>query len=398
MEHEISGPGPLLGADGRLREPGWSDSLVLDYDRKAIASPRWRIKEWDYYCILAGDEGIALTVADNGYMGLASATVFDFSLPWETTDSIMTAFPMGSWGLPPSSRSGVTEAKAPGATLRFEASGVERRLLFSWPTFGSKAAPPPPRVSCCAPLPPEDITAARAASATKGAPVKVGLEGEILLREARGPGGESASLVIATPFRKPAKAFYYNQKINCQSAEGRYRFGGVEHRLGPLSPSGKAAFGVLDWGRGVWPWSNAWLWGSASGFAARVTVGGANRAETEAGDKRFGFNIGYGFGDTSAASENMVFYEGRAHKIGRLKIELDEKDFMKSWRAVSEDGRFDMKLTPRLDRAASTDLGVLASIQHQVFGSWSGYAILNDGRRIEVSDLQGFCEKVINRW
>jgi hypothetical protein len=378
-----------LGADGKLREPGWSDSLVLDYDRKAIASPRWRIKEWDYYCILAGDEGLALTVADNGYMGLVSATVFDFSIPWETTDTIMTAFPMGSWGLPSSSRSGVTEAKAPGISMRFEASGGERRLLFSWPTFGTKAAPPPPRVSCCAPLTPEDLAAARAASPTKGEPVKVGLEGEILLREPRRPGSagaDPASLVIATPFKKPKKAFYYNQKINCLSAEGAVRFGGIEHRLG--ASSGHPAFGVLDWGRGVWPWSNAWLWGSASGLARRGADGGES----------FGFNIGYGFGDTSAASENMVFYGGEAHKIGRLRIELNERDFMKSWRAVSEDGRFDMTLEPILDRAATTDLGLLASIQHQVFGDWKGYAILDDGSRVEVEGLRGFCEKVVNRW
>jgi Protein of unknown function (DUF2804) len=60
MEHRISGHGPLLDGDGKLREPGWSDSLVLDYDRSAIRSPAWRIKEWDYYCVLARDFGIAL--------------------------------------------------------------------------------------------------------------------------------------------------------------------------------------------------------------------------------------------------------------------------------------------------------------------------------------------------
>jgi hypothetical protein len=51
-----------------------------------------------------------------------------------------------------------------------------------------------------------------------------------------------------------------------------------------------------------------------------------------------------------------------------------------------------------LDRASTTDVGVLASIQHQVFGSWKGYAILDNGSRIEVEGLRGFCEKVVNRW
>jgi hypothetical protein len=341
----------------------------LEYDRKAIRAPAWRIKEWDYYLILAGDEGLALTIADNGYMGFVSATVFDFSIPRQTTDTIMTAFPMGNWGLPPSSHEGLTEAKAPGATMRFEASGGERRLLFSWPTFGAK--------------------------------VPVGLEGELLLRETPGPaGGDGASMVIATPFRRPKTAFYYNQKINCQSVEGAFRFGGSERRFEPSPSSTGAAFAVLDWGRGVWPWSNAWLWGSASGYAARRAKGSALRSEKGVARRvaPFGFNLGYGFGDTSAASENMVFYEGLAHKIGRLRIELDEKDFMRPWRAVSEDGRFDMTLEPILDRASKSDLGIVTSIQHQVFGDWKGYAILDDGSRVEVEGLRGFCEKVVNRW
>jgi hypothetical protein len=349
MEHRISGPGPLLDANGRLREPGWSDSLVLGYDRRAVRSPAWRIKEWDYYCVLARDYGISLTVADNGYMGLLSATVFDFGSARETSDSVMTAFPMGRWSLPSTSAAGLTEVSAGGASMSFVAAEGSRQLAFSWPGFGARA----------------------------------GLQGEICLREEPG----RASMAIATPFRRPKRGFYYNQKVNCQSARGGFRFDGREYPLDPSLPGG--AFGVLDWGRGVWPWSNSWLWGSASGLARRED---SDRLDS------FGFNIGYGFGDTSAASENMVFFAGAAHKIGRLTISLDEGDFLKPWRAVSEDGRLDLTLDPILDRASKTDLGLLASIQHQVFGSWRGYAILDDGSRVDIEGLRGFCEKVVNRW
>jgi hypothetical protein len=339
MEHRISGPGPLLDDRGYLREPGWSDHLALSYDRSAIRAPALRIKEWDYYLILTRGFGLALTLADNGYMGLVSATVLDFEVPAETTKTAMTAFPMGRWALPPSSASGVSAVRECGADFSFEAAGASRRLRFSWPGFPS-----------------------------------AGLEGDLVLREA--PGG--ASMVIATPFRRPKRGFYYNQKINCQSAEGGFRALGREFAFAPGE-----AFAVLDWGRGVWPWSNSWLWGSASGMAS---------------GKGFGFNIGYGFGDTGAASENMVFRDGRAHKIGRLRIDFDAKDLMRPWRAVSEDGRLDMTLKPLLDRASSADFGLIASIQHQVFGSWAGYAILDDGSQVEFAELRGFCEKVVNRW
>jgi hypothetical protein len=135
--------------------------------------------------------------------------------------------------------------------------------------------------------------------------------------------------------------------------------------------------------------------GSASGLILDQPLGSASGLT---GGSSFGFNIGHGFGDTSAAGENMIFYEGRAHKIGRLAIELDHRDFVKPWRAVSEDGRFDMTLSPLLDRASTSNFGVLASIQHQVFGDWSGRAVLDDGREIRVEALRGFCEKVVNRW
>jgi len=137
MEHKISGPGPLLDADGRLSEPGWSDSLALAYDRGAIRAPAWRIKEWDYYCVLARGFGIALTVSDNGYMGFVSATVFDFDARVETSGTVMPLFPMGRYRMPPSSAEGLVEVDQKGARMRFEARSGERKLAFSWPAFGA---------------------------------------------------------------------------------------------------------------------------------------------------------------------------------------------------------------------------------------------------------------------
>ena len=67
------------------------------------------------------------------------------------------------------------------------------------------------------------------------------------------------------------------------------------------------SFGGLDWGRGVWTYQNTWYWSSASG---------------EIDGHRFGFNLGYGFGDTTAASENMLFYDGIGHKIDRVEFQI----------------------------------------------------------------------------
>ena len=49
----------------------------------------------------------------------------------------------------------------------------------------------------------------------------------------------------------------------------------------------KDTFAILDWGRGVWTYKNTWYWSSATGEIDGVP---------------FGFNLGYGFGDTSKAT------------------------------------------------------------------------------------------------
>ena len=57
-----------------------------------------------------------------------------------------------------------------------------------------------------------------------------------------------------------------------------------------------------------------------------------------------------------------------------------------------------MKFEPIIDRAAKFDVGVLRSIQHQVFGRFTGTVGLDDGTSVEVRDLLGFAEEVRNRW
>ena len=163
-------------------------------------------------------------------------------------------------------------------------------------------------------------------------------------------------------------------------AEGSFTYGGRTYTFDPAE-----SFAVLDWGRGVWTYHNTWYWGSAS-----YQVGGVP----------FGWNIGYGFGDTSAATENMLFYDGKAHKLGNVQFHIPggEKDFMSPWRFSSDDGRFEMDFVPVLDRKSCTDVKIIKSDQHQVFGRFTGRAVLDGGKVVEVKDFPGFAEKVENKW
>ena len=190
------------------------------------------------------------------------------------------------------------------------------------------------------------------------------------------------SMVICTPFQKPGH-FYFNQKINCLRASGKVTVGESEYMLDPSD-----SFGVLDWGRGVWTYHNTWYWASASGLVDGVT---------------FGFNLGYGFGDTSAATENMLFYDGKAHKLSRVRFKIPgrrrRRRYMEQWEFTSDDGRFEMRFDPILDRSAcSSAAGLIKSDQHQIFGKFTGLALLDDGTEIFVKDFLGFAEEVENKW
>ena len=108
------------------------------------------------------------------------------------------------------------------------------------------------------------------------------------------------------------------------------------------------------------------------------------------------------FGDTSAASENVLFYNGRIHKLSQVTFNIPRKDgrddFMSPWTFTSDDGRFEMAFQPVMDRSAKVDLKVICSDQHQVFGRFSGTAVLDDGTKLEITNLMGFAEKVRNKW
>jgi len=186
------------------------------------------------------------------------------------------------------------------------------------------------------------------------------------------------SMAIATPFPESKHAFYYNQKVNCLPAEGELSLGEQKFLFQP-----KNSFGVLDWGRGVWTYTNTWYWGSASGIVE---------------NESFGFNIGYGFGDTSRATENMFFYKGKAHKLEEVEFHIPPDNYLKPWTFTSNDFRFEMTFQPIIDRHSNTNLLILQSNQHQVFGYFSGKAILENGQEIRVRDLLGFAEKAYNRW
>ena len=125
--HEMS-PGKLLNEFGNLREPGFAFSLNQEYSRKDIKAPRWRIKEWDYYYF--GDEnyGLAVTLDDNGYMGLASASILNFKEKNFINKAYMYWFCLGKVGMPSTSATGSVSKKGTNYSVEMINNNGERRI------------------------------------------------------------------------------------------------------------------------------------------------------------------------------------------------------------------------------------------------------------------------------
>ncbi|ACV23250.1 Protein of uncharacterised function (DUF2804) [Slackia heliotrinireducens] len=351
-ETRIVEPGPLLDDEGKLAVAGYATQPLLRYDRSKVAANPLRLKEWDYYLVYDADFALALTIADLGYVGMVSASVVDLRNATFVTTSELAVLPLGRMRLPHSSDRGVTAFSNNRVTMGFTVADGLRHLSVEFERFNGD----------------ETLTA------------------EMVLDKE-----PADSMNIATPWEGRPKAFYYNRKIPAMRVMGGFNLGPIDHTFEPTT-----AHGLLDWGRGVWTYDNMWYWSAAQG---------------KLDGHVFGMNLGYGFGDTSAASENMVFVDGIAHKLGRVDFGIPKKpcwdtarmvgdayDLMKPWRFTDDEGRLDLVFTPILDRCDLMDFKAVVTDQHQVFGRFDGTVVLDDGSVFDVRQLIGFAEAVHNKY
>ena len=344
MQTELTNSGPLLAADGRLAQVGWSRRPLLDANlenaRFYALRPlqRFRVKRWDYYAIFTPRRFFSATIADLGY----AANVFVYSLDFEGgglhEEGVVIPLARGV-RLPRGSEAGETAFVNDKVSLRFAAAPDARHVSVEWPSFHDGR----------------------------------GIRADIRLTVP--PGHESINIVIPIGARR----FYYNTKINCLPASGRVQYGDWVEELRP-----DTCLGALDWGRGVWEYSSFWNWASASGFLPD--------------GRTIGLNFGRGFGDLSRATENAVILDGHVHKLGDVSFDYHSGEYMQPWRFTDDAGRLDLTFTPFHDRVARTNLAVIRSEVHQMFGRYNGWAVRDNGQSVAIHDLIGFAEEHQARW
>jgi hypothetical protein len=338
MQREITEQQPLLDRRGALVRPGYATRMMFEYDPRRIHARPFALKEWDFYQICAGEYILQLTYGHVSYVANFAATLFSVNTGQTLAVSRMRPLPLRSLRMPKSPEdAGVLHAQGKDYEVRFEMDAARRHLVFR-------------------------------------AHDKIAGDADIDIELHKDPDNDK--LVIATPFPKPNQ-FYLNCKENFFGVRGHARLGDLRVDMGAEDTA------VMDWGRGVWPFSQEWFWGNGAAF-----VDG----------NRFGFNLGWGFGDLSHATENMFFWNGRAVKLGALRVDRDPKDYMAPWRFCDEAERFDLTMTPVFDHFTRTKIAFIQTQCHQVHGRWSGRVTLPDGERKEISNVPAFCEHAENRW
>jgi hypothetical protein len=186
----------------------------------------------------------------------------------------------------------------------------------------------------------------------------------------RPAGHESMGVVIPWGVRR----FQYTVKDNTLPAAGSLTVDGVQRDL----PEGRS-WAVLDHGRGKWPYRTTWNWGSGSGTADGHTVG-----------LQFGGKWTAGTGMT----ENALCIDGRVTKLSQ-ELEWAYGPWLDPW-TVRGDG-VDVVFTPRHERKARTNAGVIFTEVHQCFGTWSG-TVKAEGAEYRVDGIGGFAEEAHMRW
>ena len=339
-EREITEPVLLAQADGRTLNPdarGWSRHLLQTANQRG----QWgRKKRWDYWSIQAGDLVISGVVANLDFFGTSDIWWIDLA----------------------TKEQGGRGCGAPGGT-GFDLPDLAGSERF----FISK----------------KNYTCEMYDDAQGNTTLNIdwteesGAVGELRAVIQMPANHETLNVVI--PWSE--EVFQFTSKHQARPARGTMRVGDRHWIIG----EGDNAWGVIDIGRGRWPYDTRWNWGGGAGRSASGDV--------------IGLQIGGKWTEGTGATENGIFVNGRLSKIGReLTWTYDWDNAMGVWHVQDPEGQIDAVLTPRYDKRSKIDVKLMMRETHQVFGTWDGFVVDDEGIRYDFVQLQGFAEESRARW
>lgn len=337
---------PLLAPDGTLLAKGWARHNVFDYNRDYVKTGIMSRKEWDFYQISDGKYMLQLSFANITIGGYVAAKLVNLENGEVISDTTQFFLNGKNKYIPPAKGDVPNRFKDKIGKAEFDFNTMEtsRTLWYKLPT--------------------------------KKGVVECNITMDIM------PGLENITTVL--PFDEDKTKYFMTTKQNCMPCEGTFKQGDFVYEF-----KKENSFAYLDWGRVNTIHKMVWYWGNGSTYIT-----------DEKGEKHiFGFEITWAIGNESNATETCLFYDGKAHKIGAVDVETFPKgNYMQPWKIISEDGRFNLTMTPTFDHHTDLNVGVARMNAHQVHGLWNGDVTLDDGTKLEIKDMYAFCEYVENKW
>ena len=339
QQNEIQAPVSVLDEKGSPQNFGWARQPYFFYDPALVWAPRQKISESDRYIVYNPTHMVIFEIRDDGYLGYMAVTIVSLIDKKRSTQVFQTFFPLGAYNMPSESSNGAVHYRRKKKLLDFvPMEGNIRIIKVDIPKFGRRS-----------------------------------LRGELVLTEP--PMAES--LVNNLPWWANGNAFRYSRRSPVFLVEGVIQFGRTEI----IFSSGKA-WGILDWNRSIRPRIDISYWASACGNSNGRLVG---------------FSAGNGLIDSSAGTENAFFVDGRLHKLDQVTFHIPPV-WLSPWHFSSSDHRLEMTFTPLQERVDRRQMLFFTMSRRQVYGNFSGKAILDDGFTLEFNNITGFAERSRSRF
>ncbi|MBQ3498605.1 MAG: DUF2804 domain-containing protein [Clostridia bacterium] len=342
MQNKINSAHKLLDSEGKLIEAGWADTALLEYEPRSIKLNRMNMREWDRYIVVSasGEYALSMWLADKRSTGVVNACFYDLKNNKQYDCFLPVILPAARICMPRSVECGSVVYKDSFCEYMYLLTEGDRHLYCKYSKlFGCE------------------------------------LEVNIHLGYEKG----DSTLAVASPCSDDSKQFCYNIKTECMPVSGYVTVDSVRYGFNP-----ETDFATLDWGRGVWTAQGTKrIWCTGSGIA---------------NGRRVGFNIGYGIGNMSQASENAVFIDGVCHKIGRVFIDIPIEDRRKEWIIRSDDKRFEAVILPDANFNSKHILGLKPFNEKVMLGRLSGTVVLENGETVTVNEIACFSEESVDKY
>ncbi len=333
-EHLITSYGSLLKEDGSLREEGYATRPPFVYDKAAVQAPFTRMKEYDLYSI--DDEH---SIVGIGLFKFSIITAIDVQI--YNKDDKTTRFareiipdPLFRYLLPTHSETGSVDWKTPTAHIKVDATKTTRRLSLSIQNSQ------------------EDI------------------EVEALMNVL-----DEDILINAMKVNEDKRHFHYVKRAVAMPTRGGLRMGEIFHEFTDNCLSS------YSWGRGAWNNTrNLWI---------------ANGQGHQDGH-RVAISIAYGIGDTSKATQNALFIDGKIHKLEHINIGVRRgikgvHHYEEPWIISDSKKRVSLVFTPDHNKDFETiQYGEsFEADQCLAYGTFTGSVELEDGSYFALNNLPG---------